>query len=134
MEKKLKHLEFLQLVITRMNVNSFLIKGWAVTLVAAIFAIEAKNSRTMCVFITLVTTFIFWLLDAFYLSQERQYRSLYNVIRIKEEKDIDFDMNASPYNSGRNTWIGGFFSSTLCLFYITVLSLTIIVSFIMNIS
>ena len=31
-ENKRKHLEFIQQVITRMNANSFLIKGWAVTL------------------------------------------------------------------------------------------------------
>jgi hypothetical protein len=75
MEKKLKHLDFLQLVITRMNVNSFLVKGWAVTLVAAMFAFAAKDSNSKYVYITIVTTLIFWLLDAYYLSQERQYRA-----------------------------------------------------------
>lgn len=43
MENKLKHLDFLQLVITRMNVNSFSLKGWAVTLVSALFAFAAKT-------------------------------------------------------------------------------------------
>lgn len=43
MEKKLKHLDFLQLVITRMNVNSFFLKGWSVTLVAALFAFATKK-------------------------------------------------------------------------------------------
>ena len=42
-DKKLKHLEFVQNVITRMNTNSFLIKGWSVTLVAAIFALSAET-------------------------------------------------------------------------------------------
>ena len=45
MEQKLKHLEFIQNVINRMNSNSFLIKGWAVTLIAAIFALAAKDSN-----------------------------------------------------------------------------------------
>jgi hypothetical protein len=121
MEKKLKHLEFLQQVITRMNANSFLVKGWAISLVAAILALEAKapNSR----YLSLITTLIFWLLDAFYLSQERQYRSLYNAVRQKDENDINFDMNATVYNSGRNKWLKSFFSFTLCIFYITILFL-----------
>ena len=130
MEKKLKHLDFLQLVITRMNVNSFLVKGWSVTLVAAMFAFAAKDSNSKYVFITIVTTLIFWLLDAYYLSQERQYRDLYNIIRLKEERDIDFDMNASLYNKGRSTWPSSFFAFTLCIFYVTILSLTVIVTLI----
>jgi hypothetical protein len=129
MEKKLKHLDFLQLVITRMNVNSFLIKGWAVTLVAAMFAFAAKDANSKYVYITLVTTIVFWLLDAYYLSQERQYRDLYNYIRLKDEDNIDFDMNARGYNKGRCTWGYSFFAITLCIFYVTVLSLTTIISF-----
>ena len=35
MESKIAHLEMVQAVITRMAGNSFLIKGWSVTLVAA---------------------------------------------------------------------------------------------------
>lgn len=34
-EKKLKHLEFIQGVITRMNSNSFSIKTWMITIIAA---------------------------------------------------------------------------------------------------
>lgn len=44
-EKKLKHLEFLQNVITRMNSNSFMIKGWAITLVSALFVLAAKDAN-----------------------------------------------------------------------------------------
>lgn len=39
MEKKLTHLEMIQAVITRMAGNSFARKGWAVTLVAGLFAL-----------------------------------------------------------------------------------------------
>ncbi len=31
-DNKIKHLEFIQLTITRMNVNSFLVKGWCLVL------------------------------------------------------------------------------------------------------
>ncbi|MEN9503463.1 MAG: hypothetical protein RI964_2748 [Pseudomonadota bacterium] len=35
---RLKHLEMLQQVITRMASNSFLIKGWSITLISALLA------------------------------------------------------------------------------------------------
>jgi hypothetical protein len=44
-EKKLKHLEFIQGVISRMASNLFLLKGWTITLIAALFALAAKDSK-----------------------------------------------------------------------------------------
>lgn len=132
MEKKLKHLDFIQLVITRMNVNSFLVKGWAVTLVAAMFAFAAKDANSRYGWITLIVTFIFWILDAYYLSQERQYRELYNEIRVKEEESIDFNMNASSYNKGKCKWGNSIFAFTLVVFYVTVLALSIVITLILS--
>lgn len=42
-EDLLKHLEFIQYIINRMAKNSFLLKGWTVTIVAAFFALAAQN-------------------------------------------------------------------------------------------
>ena len=132
MEKKLKHLDFLQLVITRMNINSFLLKGWTVTLVAALFAFAAKDSNIQYIVITYVSTPLFWILDGYYLSLERQYRELYNLVRVKDENLIDFDLNASVYNSGKNMWFPCIFSKTLNIFYGTLLLLTFMVMLIIN--
>jgi len=132
MEKKLKHLDFLQLVITRMNVNSFLLKGWTVSLVAALFAFAAKDVNIKYVIITYISTPLFWFLDGYYLSLERQYRELYNVVKEKNEEEIDFDLNATPYNKGKNTWIPCTFSITLLMFYGTLLFITLVVMFIIN--
>lgn len=41
---KVPHLEMIQGVINRMARNSFALKGWAVTLVAGIFALSSKNT------------------------------------------------------------------------------------------
>ena len=131
-EKKLKHLEFIQLVITRMNVNSFLLKGWAITLVAALFAFAAKDTNIKYVLITYVSTPLFWFLDGYYLSQERQYRALYNEVKDKAEEQIDFNMNAKSFDIGRNMWLPSVFSMTLNLFYGTLIIITMIVMFIIN--
>lgn len=74
MDAKLKHLEFIQNVITRMNSNSFLIKGWAITLVSALFALAAKDANINYVLISYIVIPVFWVLDGFYISRERQYR------------------------------------------------------------
>ena len=132
MENKRKHLEFIQLVITRMNVNSFLLKGWSVTLVAALFAFAAKDSDISYVVITYLSTPIFWLLDAYYLSLERQYRGLYNTVKIKEEKNIDFDMNAKPFDKGKNCWVSSIFSVTLLSFYGGLTAITLIIMYVIN--
>src|SRR5258708_3637589 len=73
-EHKLKHLEFLQFVITRMASNSFLLKGWSVTLVAALFALAAKDSDKKYIVVAYFPVSVFWILDAYFLSKEKQFR------------------------------------------------------------
>ncbi|MEB3380651.1 hypothetical protein VL762_13155 [Flavobacterium psychrophilum] len=115
-----------------MNVNSFFLRGWSVTLVSALFAFAAKDTNINYVLITYISTPLFWVLDGYYLSQERKYRDLYNKIRLTEEKDIDFDMNATQVNSNKNSWLTSIFSITQIIFYGTLIGITLIVMFIIN--
>jgi len=126
-EEKLKHLEFIQNVITRMNTNSFLIRGWMITLVSALFALAAKDADSRYVIVTYIAIPVFWGLDAFYLSQERQYRDLYDDVRRKES--TDFSMDASLYNIGKNTWSRTVFSKTMRILYPSMLVIAILVMF-----
>ena len=43
--EQIKHLEFIQNVITRMNTNSFQIKGWSIVIVSALMAIYASTQN-----------------------------------------------------------------------------------------
>lgn len=131
-EKKLKHLEFIQNIITRMNNNSFFIKGWSITLVSALFALAAKDANINYVLISYIVFPIFWLLDGFYIATERQYRELYKEVANKSEASIDFNLDASVYNNGKNTWLLGVFSKTLIPFYSISIITTIIIMFIIN--
>lgn len=126
MESKLKHLEFIQILINRLNGNGFLVKGWSVTLVAALFALAAKDANARYLIITYFSTFIFWLLDAYYLAQERQYRCLYDQVAKKDDRLIDFSMDARSFAKGRNSWHYTFFATTLLIFYGTLLGLQIL--------
>lgn len=121
----MKHLEFIQNVITRMNTNSFLIKGWMITLVSALFALAAKDADPRYVVVTYIAIPVFWALDAFYLAQERQYRALYNAVRIQES--TDFSMDASSYNTGRNAWLRTLWSKTIWGLYLTMLLVAVLV-------
>lgn len=132
MEAKLKHLEFIQNVITRMNANSFLIKGWAITLVSALFALAAKDANINYVLISYIVIPVFWVLDGFYISRERQYRDLYRDVAKKTENDVDFNMDASSYNKGDRSWISGIFSKTLWPFYGVSTIATLIVMFLIE--
>lgn len=96
MEEKIKHLEFVQNVITRMNTNSFQLKGWMITIVSALLALYASSEKVLYIFVALAPVLIFWLLDASYLKQEKQYQELYKDI-VAEKDVVRFDMNARKY-------------------------------------
>ncbi|MGA6170985.1 hypothetical protein ACPEIF_12145 [Streptomyces sp. NPDC012600] len=76
-DERVKHLEFLQHTIARLGTNSFLIKGWSMTLSGALVAVSSSRPTWTVVVAALMMTTGFWLLDSFYLGQERLFRSLY---------------------------------------------------------
>lgn len=131
-EKKIKHLEFLQNVITRMNSNSFLIKGWTVTIVSALFALASKDANINYVLVSYIAIPIFWILDGFYISQERQYRDLYKEVSTKVESEIDFNMDASKFDKRDRTWLSGILSKTLIPFYGLSVGITLIIMFLIH--
>lgn len=89
MENKHKHLEFIQAVINRMANHSFLIKGWTITLIVALFALSSRNSDKNYIMIAFLSVIVFWILDSYYLSRERRFRYLYDEVRKKKkEKSI----------------------------------------------
>ncbi len=78
MENKRKHLEFIQNVITRMAGNLFFLRGWTITLIAALFAFFVKEASNNPIYIYIVyfLVVICWILDGYFLSQERLFRAL----------------------------------------------------------
>lgn len=76
-DSKVEHLKFVQAVIIRMGTNSFLLKDWTVTLVAALFTFGAKEADRAFVVIAWVPVLVFAGLDAYYLGRERLYRRLH---------------------------------------------------------
>lgn len=116
----------IQSVISRMASNSFLIKGWCVTLVSAIFALAAKEPNNLFIAVALFPVIMFWFLDGYFLFQERLFRKLYDSVKGMDENSIDYSMDTSIYQK-EIKWKKTIFSLTLNLFYIFILSLIIII-------
>ena len=117
-DRKIKHLEFIQGVINRLASDSFRMKGWCVVLVAALFILLAREGRIEFIAVALVPVIAFWGLDGYFLWQERLYRALYDHVRTLGEDQIDFSMDAGPFRTSRGcTWSRTTFSRTLFVFY-----------------
>ncbi len=127
-ERKQKHLELIQGVINRLSTNSFLLKGWSVILVSALFVLSAADGQAAFVFLASIPVIVFWGLDGFFLWQEQLYRKLYDHVRQINDSDIDFSMDTEPFeNEDRSpTWAKAIFSKTLIPFH-GVLILAVIV-------
>ena len=134
MENKRKHLEFIQGVINRMAGNLFFLRGWTITLIAALLALFVKGTNSnYIIYFLLVLVLVFWILDGYFLSQERLFRALYNHVRKLDEKEIDFSMNTSEYKKDKkNTWVCAMFSSTLLVFYLPLVGVALLIVYLIN--
>lgn len=126
MEKKIKHLEMVESVIDRMSQNSFMLKGWAMTLLVGIFALSAQAADQRYILIVYVPLFTFWFLDSFYLQLEKKYRVLYKKILNTKEDDIDFNMDTNIFDKTtikkeKLCYYKCIFSVTEFLFYLPII-------------
>lgn len=118
-DSKIKHLEFLQSIITRMNTNSFQIKTFAITIVSAFLAVFAATKNEQFILLGMLPVLLFWFLDSYYLQQERKFRGIYNnVSGLKKDVEIrDFEMPIHKLIGGQFSYWRVFFSKTIFWFY-----------------
>jgi hypothetical protein len=122
--EQIKHLEFIQNVITRMNTNSFQIKGWSIVIVSALMAIYASTQNSYFFLTAIFPTSIFWFLDAYYLNQERKFRGLYNDVAGVTDKPKEiklFAMRPDLYVGGQYSYWSAFFSITILKMYLAII-------------
>ena len=117
-DRVVKHLEFIQGVVNRLGGNSFLLKGWSMTVLVggSLLMVRTRSDQPLLALTLLLPVFGFWILDAYFLWQERLFRAEYD--RVRQEDGTDFAMNPmlhanKPGNSRRET----FWSETLVKFY-----------------
>ncbi len=112
-----KEIDLIQSCINRMANNSFLLKGWTVSLIAVFIALLSDKVEMFIVFfiISLVIT-SFWILDAYFLRLEKMYRKLYEWVLIERPKtnyEKLYDLNPNRFSSSVGSIIGIMFSFTL---------------------
>jgi len=118
-----KKIDLIQNIITRLASNSFKIKGWTISLIVATFLIQSEKYYS---FLALIPVIGFWILDTYYLKQERLYRAFYSYV-IQEEvkqKTISLELNLNKYTIEIEKWrkqakgfIKVLFSKTIGVFY-----------------
>lgn len=116
-ETTLKHAELIQAIIARQSTDSFIVKGWSVTVIAAIYgaAIHAQDGRIAEVGIAITLAFAY--LDAFHLRQERLFRGLYEIL-IAGGLSTPLLMNTDSITKPNTTWPHIFTSRPFFVFYI----------------
>lgn len=126
-EYMMKEIEIIQDIIKRMAFNSFMIKGWAITLVVVALLLKGTEYQVWIAFIPLL---VFWFLDAYFLWQERMYRKLYEWVisnRMRTDEYL-FNMNAYRFKDTVQSRIRIMFSITLGWFYGSIAILIVIYS------
>ena len=125
----MQHLQMIQDIISRMAGNSFLLKGWAVTLIAGIFALSSNDTDKLYFLVAYIPILVFWGLDSYYLCQERKYRKLYDYVRIKDNAQVDFSMNTSlsDIQDEKVTYLNCVFSVTELWFYFPLALLSAVI-------
>ena len=128
MSDKQKHLEMIQGAINRFSTNSFLLKGWSVTLFSALLAFSTHNRSLNLVYFACIPTTILWGLDGFFLWQEQLFRKMYDLVRVLPEDKINFSMDESQITGeNRPKWLKAIFSKTLipfhCPLFLTIIAI-----------
>ena len=103
-------------------------KGWTVIFVAAVLGFATKDSKPMYVWLAVIPTVFFWMLDGFYLNQEKRFRRLYDAVREIDEDEINFSMDTVPFKQNGD-WFKAIVSKTLLFFYVSILFVIRIVFF-----
>ena len=98
-----KEIDLIQECIKRMANNSFLLKGWTISLVAVVLALSEKNVNPYFLgLIVLVPLVSFWYLDAFFLYTEKLYRKMYEWViteRPKSNNEKMYDLNPHRFKN-----------------------------------
>ena len=113
-EERIKHLEMIQAVVSRLANEAALIRGWALTVSAAFFGFAAQSLSWRIAAVGMLPVVAFWGLNAYYLRAERQYRALFDRVR-QDEMVPPFSMDAR--SEPVDCWWLTMWSPTLAAFY-----------------
>ncbi len=126
-----KHMDYVQAVIARLANNSFVMKGWALTLTTALLGFAVSRGQALLAVSALVPAIAFWLLDTYFLRQERAFRHLFADVASK--RVTAFAMNPREY-AAREKWWVVMRSASLSGFYAAIILVSLGVASILGIA
>lgn len=101
-EEQHKEIDLIQSCITRMANNSFMIKGWLITIYAVVLALLPEKINIVLLCVTLLTiTWAFWYLDGFFLRTEKVYRKIYDWVlkeRPNHNRELLYQLNPIKFD------------------------------------
>ncbi len=118
-----KEIDLIQGCINRMAHNSFLVKGWAISLLSIVLVLTSENSNSIFIsFFMFLSVLCFWYLDGFFLYTGKMYRKMYKWVitnRPLGNKDLMYDLTPQRFKSEKKFPIlCVMFSKTLLPFYL----------------
>lgn len=116
-----KEIDLLQNCINRMAQNSFMLKGWALTIFAGVTAFtkgENFSNPITLVCTTIIPFVCFWILDTFFLRTEKKYRKMYeDMLTKRKENNTEGQYELNPKTIKVDGFLKVMFSFTLAVFY-----------------
>lgn len=118
-EAKVKHLEMIQEIISRMGSNSFQIKSWAIMVLSALLALFASSANPLYILVATLSIFIFWVVDSMYLQQERKLIFLYEKVANNDTTIKRYTIPLNKCCGRRCRYLNCMFSKTLIGLYLS---------------
>ncbi len=116
-EKVVEHLKMTQAIINRLANNCVLVKGWSMTIILAVMVLITKHEIQSPYFVPAFLILPIWILDGYFLRQERLFRQVYDEIRA--QSDTDFKMDILKHKKRpKCSWLSAICSFPLVIFYI----------------
>lgn len=96
------YLQMIENVINKMSSNSFLIRGWGITVVGGLMTVFFTHLNNKSNWFILILCFavcvFFWINDAYYLYIERKFRTLYSKAINNEVEVFTMDISKIKIN------------------------------------
>ena len=116
-----KEIDLIQGCIKRMAQNSFMLKGWALTIFAGVTAFtkgENFSDPITLVCTTIIPFVCFWILDTFFLRTEKKYRKMYEDMLTKRKiNNTEGQYELNPKTIKVDCFLKVMFSITMVFFY-----------------
>ena len=120
-EELFKEIDLIQGCINRMAQNSFMLKGWALTIFAGVTAFtkgENFSDSITLVCTTIIPFVCFWILDTFFLHTEKKYRKMYEDMLTKRKvNNTEGQYELNPKTIKVDCFFKVMFSVTMVIFY-----------------